>query len=185
LFSCSRDSSAPITENSKNIPKKENGSETYSTPEKVVERYCELDFKGYGLSSDSFQKLEPLMHFADDRDCPGWDICDVVSGYLITDQKVDQDKATVTVAYALIGYLDEEGKIELKNQEDLLKIELVLIDQQWKIADCIQPRISVETAGTRLKELLKDASEEQDKNQDRIKLLQTTIDTLSAIKTKN
>src|SRR3989338_1696734 len=83
------------------------------SPSETVERYCMLDSKGHRLSSLTYAPIRELMAWLDDRGEPGWDCFKVISGYKITNEKILEGRALVTVRYNVLKTVcgtDDLGK---------------------------------------------------------------------------
>lgn len=69
------------------------------SPEEVVQRFCELDYDGVRLSSDTYARIRPLVTW---REPTAMDPVYVISGFTVGDASVSGDAAEVAVQYDII-----------------------------------------------------------------------------------
>jgi hypothetical protein len=120
------------------------------SPQDVVKQYCHLQAEGYGLSSEGWVKIEPLVAWSDE---PGWDTVIVISNYKVGSLEKIGKKALVSVKYFVLGSTDSMRFVKSKRQETI-KFELGMIDGKWKITrPLIMPHVNKETVIRHLREI--------------------------------
>jgi hypothetical protein len=97
-------------------------------PKEVVQKYCQFQAEGHGITSGGWGKIGPLVAWSDE---PGWDTAFVISDYKIGKVEIVGTKAMVTVTYFVLG-VDSVEFIKSKRKE-IIKFELGMIDGRWKI----------------------------------------------------
>jgi hypothetical protein len=145
---------------------KENGS-----PTKVITRYCDLDFAGARIVSNSYDKIEHLTLWPHPAE-PAWDVATVVSHSKVISTTLTGKRATVTVRYTVLGEL-EGGQFKQDNKKETVQFTLELGQQEWswkngtdpvliesalgwRIVDpLIQPHVSARSAVNAMRLLLK------------------------------
>jgi hypothetical protein len=80
---------------------------TAASPEDTVRRFAQLDFEGARLSGSTYDKINPLVTWKEQKDT---DPVFVVTGYEVAGSKVEGDRAEVTVEYAIVDRLDVPWK---------------------------------------------------------------------------
>jgi len=67
-------------------------------PREVVEKFCELDFKGHRLSLATYTPIEALIMYPAES---GWETVLGVSSYEVQSESIVGDSATVVVRYKI------------------------------------------------------------------------------------
>ena len=107
------------------------------TPSDVVRKFCQLDYEGARLSSDTYKKIIPLVAYPEE---PGWDIVIGIRSYEIKNEHIQGNKAEVIVKYDI----DRSWPPGIRpNNREVVK--LVKLDGIWRIEEYVTSlRVSVE-----------------------------------------
>lgn len=98
-----------------------------SSPAEIVQQYCQYDFEGARLSSETWPQVAHLISWEVE---PGWDIASGVAGFRVVSEKMSGNKATVQVLY-------------LVTPNELVEFTLQKFDETWRIVSPIhQPHVS-------------------------------------------
>ncbi len=122
------------------------GAQDYpDKPERVVEKYCELDAQGAQISGKQWSIISEYTtwDFA-----PGWDGCSVISRYTVKKISENQNTAKVKVTYYIIGQYSG-GYPRWKNIHKARSYIYTLIKQKgfFKIQEPqLEPHICLKTA---------------------------------------
>lgn len=76
---------------------------TAASPEDTVRRFAQLDFEGARLSGSTYDKINPLVTWKEQKPT---DPVFIVTGYEVAPAKVEGDRAEVTVEYKVVDRLD-------------------------------------------------------------------------------
>ena len=105
------------------------------SPSEVVKRFCQLDYEGARLSSETYSAIQPLIAYPAE---PGWDTAVGIKGYALKKEMINGDVAEVMVEYE-IDQIWPEG--DLPSRQETFK--LVKYGPAWKIQEYIMyPRVS-------------------------------------------
>lgn len=117
------------------------------SPKEVVTRFCELDFEGHRLSSNTYTQIAPLIMYPEE---PGWDRVLGIHEYEITSETIEGKTAKVTVRYEIAGVWPQN--IEIKNEYRNDTFNLNQENGAWKISEYIPyPRVSSSLLCTKYK----------------------------------
>ena len=112
------------------------------TPTEVVRKFCQFDSQGARLTSDGYQKIQPLIAYPAE---PGWDIVIGIRDFKIKSENIHGKKAEVVVKYDI----DQSWPPGL-NMGNTEIIELIESNGIWRIAKYIDyPRVSSEVLCTK------------------------------------
>jgi len=131
-------------------------SEAYpTTPEGVVEAFCNEDFIGTGAGIGDWAKIQQYTIWSD---APGWDESILVVTFNVTKIRENSNTAEVKVEYKIIGrlYSDEIGPIfEKAKTDEVIIYKLLKKGSQWKIkSPQLHPHVGVKTKIKLLKEVI-------------------------------
>jgi hypothetical protein len=108
-------------------------------PLDIVKRYCELDYDGARLKSESFPAMDKLQSWKVE---PGWDQTIIVKSFTIKSHTIHGTSAVVSVEYALAGLLDGE-EFQSKPEIQSIDFKLKRIGDSWRITGpVITPHVS-------------------------------------------
>ena len=92
-----------------------------NNPSDTVRQYCQKDFEGVRLSSETWDQVASLVTWEVEQ---GWDVVTGISGYKIISEEISKNKATVRVEF-----INEAGTMR-----EHISINLREEDGSWKIA---------------------------------------------------
>lgn len=125
-------------------------------PINIVNKYCELDYNGARMSSETYDPIDRLKSKYESGDIlePGWDSFYVISGYRVGKTYTSGNKTIVEVEYDIEG-IDSYPHFERFDLTAIERFHLVKVNNEWRVEDIINlPRISIETAIRHYEELI-------------------------------
>ena len=152
----------------------------------VVDKYCQLDYKGARLYSVKYIEIRNLMAWKEDQDEPGWDCFKIISGYRVINEKVMNKTAIVSVEYDILATVWSNAEIDKNSYSDIVDIELLETDSGWKIKQYVTyPRISIGTAITLFEKWIKRWLAEGIEHNEKVSNLRSFIEDLEKLKQKS
>jgi|GEM_PF-2907644 len=125
------------------------------TPAETVQRYCQLDFSGARLSSDS-PNSKAIAALATWQVEPGWDTAVNVKSFEIVNHGGSAESESVDVRYDKIGQLQGESGLEINKATETITFHLISGTDGWQITKPqIPPHISAQAAISNLRALLR------------------------------
>lgn len=122
-------------------------SEYPETAQGVVEAFCRSDYRGDGLNSQTWPRMQRYTVW---EDAPGWDRLIVVSGFKLSGQHISDKKAEIVVRYDVVATIDageRSSEVTFVSESRQIAFQLELVNQKWKIHEPQDPpHISVEKA---------------------------------------
>lgn len=97
------------------------------TPESVVRAYCQLDFDGARMRSQSYDAVSKLILWHTE---PGWDQSYVVRNFQIISVKKNGSRAAVKVEYRLVGHIDG-GELKATPRTERVTFVLTRSSKEW------------------------------------------------------
>jgi hypothetical protein len=142
-------------------------SQTESSPQAVVERYCTLDAQGANFSASN-PNAKALWQLLINEDEAGYDQSVITQSYHVGKSTIGATSADVEVIYADLGTL--AGNTTKKNQHsETVMFHLTKVGSAWKIDGLrILPHISQTWILSKLRRNL-EADEKAGKNDPRLK----------------
>lgn len=150
-----------------------------TTPEAVVQKFCELDAKGTRLSSETFNNIADLITWPEE----GGDEMIIIDGFTVGKATYKDNKAIVPVHYNNIGSTDFLNfSPPQRSWADPYVYKLIFINGHWKIDEPISaPHVDQKTAITYIQNLQK---AEPDRKASLNKIIQKIDKGRKQIKTK-
>lgn len=110
-----------------------------SDVKRVIEKYCKLEWEGVILTNNYSGLQEIMIHPEDQVELLG-DGFDIITNYEIINAYVQNDRATVSVKYKIVGQLI--GPYRFTENDKVYKVDytLVNINNSWKIKYTVYPR---------------------------------------------
>lgn len=113
------------------------------SPEKVVEKFCQMDSEGYRLSHETWNKISPLVAWTEEAG----DVFSVISNFKVGKAIIGNSTAMVPVEYNTLGstntidFTEDSKKIRkitfvIKKQNGIWKIQepVTAPHVNWKVA---------------------------------------------------
>ena len=150
------------------------GSATPDTATAVVRRYCQLDFDGARLSSESWNQVKDLIAWQAE---PGWDTAVVVSSLEETMVTRRGSTAIITVKYDVLGHsggLDGQ-EFMAEPKEEMVSFTVYSHGQNWLIE---RPVIPPHVSPTAMINLVQDLLAREKEPSDRKRRLEASLRSL-------
>jgi len=128
-----------------------------STPEEVIQEFCQLDMKGNRLSSETWLGVLPLVTWSEEITAGELNkVIHVISGFKIGESIILNSTARVSVEYRYLGSTDTLEFSEPKEKRRTIIFELIKQNGSWKIQNPIlAPHVDLEAGIGYLKLLQK------------------------------
>lgn len=128
-----------------------------STPEEVIQVFCQLDKKGNRLSSETWQGVLPLVTWSEEITAGELNkVIHIISGFKIGESTILNSTARVSVEYRYLGSTDTLEFSEPKEKRRTIIFELIKQNGSWKIQNPIlAPHVDLEAGIGYLKLLQK------------------------------
>lgn len=110
------------------------GDKYPSTPEGVVEKFCQLDAEGWRLSSKTYESMLPLVTWPEEITAgETMRVIHLISGFKLGNPTIQDSIAKVTVEYQYLGSTDTLEFSEAKRKRRTIIFELIRQNDKWKI----------------------------------------------------
>lgn len=100
-----------------------------SSPEDVVNTFCQLDSAGARLSTASWTTIAPFVGWAEEA---GAEVISVITTFKIIKSDVFKTKANMTVEYTYLGSTDSIRFLESTTRRTII-FKLIKSNDNWKI----------------------------------------------------
>jgi hypothetical protein len=120
----------------------------------VVTSYCRMDYQGFRLTPDTWEKMKALTTW---KHNPDWQGFTIVSQYDIASANEGLRSASVDIRYSVLGRFDPGIGYAADPHSETVNFRLQKADDQWKIEDqdpSIDPHLSKPKAIAWLKSAL-------------------------------
>ena len=131
------------------------------TPKEVVARFCQLDFEGHRLSSDTYSPIEPLIMYPAE---PGWDTMLGVQSFKISGEKIEGNTAKVIVSYEIDRSWPEDVGDTSEYKSETFNLNRV--NSTWRISEyVVYPRVSTDLLCSKYKFCTATANNSQERTE--------------------
>ena len=159
-----------------------NSQSTLRDPKKVVESFCNLDYRGYRLSGESIKKIFPLVSWQDESS----EIIIIIKKYKVGNASLKNSMALVPVDFYVLGSTDFTSFKRDIHMKRRIEYKLTKSKNEWKIKEPITaPHVYWENAINHLKLLQKSEPERRNQIQDIIDNIMKAINISNKLNKEN